>query len=218
MKNLLAVIALVAMTGCATKAPSMLNVQGGEQSEKLVVPDLRPAVEKQGEMFSLLITSDAYGIRRLDEAATTPSAVRLLQHRTFEVLGSQAGMSSLKVRHLVVYQNAQSTLRRGALGAGLGGVIGAVAAGATAGEYSGVKNSLADEKSFEAQASSEFKRALYTEAENPSRGSVYVVFIETELNGKHVFTRTLAPVKQDKGQDALAMALESSVKYHLAQY
>ena len=208
---------MVLLSGCATQVVP-LNLQGVERSEQVRVQDLRPPVEKQGEIFSLMITNDAYGLYRVAEAATAPPAIRLLQHRAYEGLAAKADPLQLKVHHLVVYRNMQSELRRGAIGAGLGGVIGAVIAGNTVTDPSGAVSSLADAKAFESLGATEFKRALYTEAENPGRGSVHIVYIETEMNGKRVFTRTMIPVKVKEGENSLIVALESAVKFNLAQY
>ena len=195
-----------------------MNVTGIERSDAVQVKDLRPEVEKQSELVSMLATSDAYATYRIADSAIAPPAIRLLQHRAFEKFGTSAGPLDVKVQHLVVYRNLQAELRRGALGAALGGVIGAVVAGQVTTDPSGIVTSLVDTKVFESLAATEYKRALYTEQENPGRGSVHIVYIETEINGKRVFTRTITPMKTKDAVNPLTSALEASIKFHLSQY
>ena len=216
MKKLL-LAALVLLSGCATQVVS-LNVPEIERSAQVRVQDLRPPIEKQGEIFSLLITNDAYAIYRIAEDTTTPAAIRLLQHRAHETLGARSVPLEIKVHHLVVYRNMQAEFRRSAIGAGVGGIIGALIAGETVKDPSGIVSSLADEKAFSALGETEFKRALYNEQENPGRGSVHIAYLESEINGKRVFTRTLAPMKAKEGENPLTNVLEASIKFHLAQY
>lgn len=161
-----------------------------------------------------MITSDAYAIYRVAESASAPPALRLLQHRAYEMRTGSAPLE-LKVHHLVVYRNLQSELRRGAIGAGIGGIIGALVAGQSVTDPSGAVSSLADPGVFNSLSATEYKRALYTEQENPGRGSVHIVYIETEISGKRVFTRTMAPMRVKDGENPLAIALEAAVRFHL---
>jgi hypothetical protein len=218
LKKLLLVLAAVVLSGCAAQVAN-LNVVGAERSEQVRVQDLRPPIEKEGEIFSISITNEAYATYRVAESTTSPSAVRLLQHRAFEALQKPgAAPLDIKVHHLVVYRNMQAELRRSSIGVALGGVIGAVIAGNMVVDASGAAHSLVDGNAFDALASTEFKRAMYTVAENPGKGSVHIVYIDTEINGKRVFTRTLVPMKVPEGQTPMGVALESAVKYQLAQY
>jgi hypothetical protein len=210
--------ALILLSGCATQQVVPLNVHGIERSEQVRLQDLRPPSEKQGEIFSLLLTSDAYAIYRIAEDASAPPAIRFLQHRAFEALGTRMKPLEIKIHHLVVYRNMQSEFRRGAIGVGLGGVLGGVIGANTVTDPSGIVNSLADPNAFNALQEAEFKRALYSSEENPGRGSVHIVYLESEINGKRVFTRTLAPTKVKEGENALFNVLEAATKYHLAQY
>lgn len=218
MKKLLLVLAAALLSGCAAQVAN-LNVSGVERSEQVRVQDLRPPIEKEGEIFSVNIASEQYALYRVAESVTAPSAVRLLQHRAFETLQKPgAAPVDLKVHHLVVYRNMQAELRRSSIGVALGGVIGAVVAGNMVVDASGAAHSLVDGKAFEALAPTEFRRAMYTEAENPGKGSVHIVYIDTEINGKRVFTRTLVPVKVPEGQTPMGVALESAIKYQLSRY
>jgi hypothetical protein len=213
MKKLLWAV-VVGLSGCAGGV-AILNVTGIETSEQARIQDVRPAVEKQGENFSLLITSDAYAIARVAEGITTPTPIRLFQHRAHEAL---PGQPPVKVLHLVVYRNSQSELRRSSIGAGLGGIIGALVAGQSVTSISGAMSSLADRAAFDSVGTDEYKRAVYTDAENLGRGSVLVVYVDTEIGGKRVFSRTLAPLLAKEGESAYLNALEASFKYHLDQY
>lgn len=212
---LLVVVAL--LSGCAAQVVTV-NIPEIERSVPAQITDLRPEKEKQSEIFSLLVTSDAYAIYRIPDSAIVPQATRLFQHRAFEKLGADNGPLDIKVHHFVVYRNLQSELRRGALGAALGGAIGAVLAGQVKTEPSGIVTTLVDAKAFEMPDDAEFKRALYTEQENPGRGSVHVIYIETEIRGKRAFTRTIVPIKSNTEESPLVSALDAATGFHLTQY
>lgn len=212
-KMLLAMVVLVA--GCATQVTTM-NVPGIERSDSVRVKDLRPETEKQGEIFSLSVSNDAYAIYRIADGAITPSAIRLLQHRAYEKFGT--GSSEIKIHHFVIYRNRQAELKRGALFAAFGGALGAALATQVTTEPTGISPSLVDGSAFDALATTEYKRALYTEQENPGRGSVYIVYIETEIQGRKIFTRTLVPMNIKDQDDSLNIALEESIKFHLSRY
>lgn len=217
MKKYLIAVAVL-LSGCAAQVANV-NVPGIERSVPVRISDLRPEKEKQSEIFSLLVTSDAYGTYRVPDTAVAPPATRLFQHRAFEKLGDGAAPLDIKIHHFVVYRNLQSELRRGALGAAFGGAIGAVVAGQIKAEPSGVVTSSVDAKAFNALAATEFKRALYTEQENPGRGSVHIVYIETEIQGRRAFTRTIVPIKSgDAEKSPLVSALDTSMAFHLTQY
>lgn len=64
-------------------------------------------------------------------------------------------------------------------------------------------------------ATSEYQRASYSEQENPRRANVIVVYIETEIHGRHVFTRTVAPQEVRDGS-SLTSAVERAIKDHVA--
>jgi hypothetical protein len=216
MKKLFAVLA-IALSGCAAQVTT-IDVQGLDRSDRLAAKDLRPASEKDGEIFSLMITSDAYGLYRVADSVVSPAPVRLLQHRAYERFSSAGPAPDLKVHHLVVYRNLQSEFRKAAIASGIGGAIGAAIVAGTVKDASGALSSPVDTGQFNGLAPAEYKRALYTEAENPDRASVHIIYIETEANGKRVFTRTLAPLRTKDGKLAVGEALESAFKYHVSQY
>jgi hypothetical protein len=211
---LLALVLLV--TGCATSV-TKLDLPGIERSASVKVQDLRPETEKKSEIFSMLITSEAYATYRVSDAALDPSAIRLLQHRAYEKYADSGTPLSIKVHHLVVYRNLQSQLRKSAIGAGLGGVIGAMIAESTVQNLDGTSNALIDNpKSFDLLADTEYKRAFYTDSENPKHASVLIVYMDIEMQGKRTFTRTVAPIVPNAG-DPLQSAVEAAIRYQLSQ-
>ncbi|ARN20187.1 hypothetical protein [Piscinibacter gummiphilus] len=207
----------ILLGGCASQAPTV-DVSGLERSSVLRVEDLRPETERRSETFSYSISSDAYAIYRLEDGATNPSALRLLQHRAFEQSGGKPDVGALKVRHLVVYRNLQAEFRRTAVAGALGGTVGAVLVGPPMKGPDGTATSAVDRAGFEALGATEYKRGIYSAEENPDRGSVHVVYIETEIGGKRVFTRTVGPVKGKDGNNALSDVVDASIKAHLSQY
>lgn len=216
MKRIL-ILAAIALGGCAAPV-TKLHIAGLDRSDKVPVSDLRPKIESEGESFSGNIFSDAYALYRIADSAVFPPAVRLLSHRAFERFGGLADATELKVRHFVVYRNLQAELRRVAIGSGIGGVLGAVAVGPAVTASNGTSKIVNDLAAPLSVGMDEYKRALYTEAENPGKGSVYIVYIETELKSKRVFTRTVAPVKSKEGEMPLGMAVEAAIAFHLGQY
>src|SRR5262245_55497767 len=177
MKKLLVVLSVL-IYGCA--APASLTIPGIERSESVAAKDLRPETEKQDATFSYVLTSDAYAIYRLGDASLSPSATRLLRHRAFEKFGSGGEALNLTIHHLVVYRNLQAQFRQTALGPGL---IPALIVGTETREPSGIASTLVNRQAFDSP-DREHARAYYTGAENPGRGGVYVVYIDSEMRGK----------------------------------
>jgi hypothetical protein len=200
---------LVMLAGCAT-----MTVPGIERSESVQVKDLRPKTEKESESFSINVFNDAYATYRVADSAITPPAIRLLQHRAYEKFGASNAPLEIKIHHLVVYRNFQAELRRG----GISAIPGVLVYGQVTTAPAGIASSLVDGKTFESLAATEYKRSLYSEQENPGRGSVLVVYVETEIQGNRIFTRTLAPAKEKNGVNPLIAAIEASIKFNLAQY
>ena len=202
--------------------PPRLNIPGIERSEAIQVTDVRPAAEKQGKAFSRLVTSDAFGTYRVPDSMIAPSPIRLLQHRAYERFGSNGAPLDIAVQHLVVYRNQQAAFRRGAGGMAVGGAIGAtigvaLARQVPANSYGGV-TSLVDPKVFDSLAATEHERALYAKDEIAGRAGAHLVYIDTVINGKRVFTRTTTPLKTKDGVNPLTAAVEGSITFHLSQY
>lgn len=212
MKHVLLLPLLLSLGACAPVV-TKFDMAGTDGSVSVPVTDLRPTIEKQSEIFSLMITSSEYGLYRKGDATLDPPLTQVFRRRAFEKLGADA-MKDVTIHHMVVYLNLQSELRRGAIGAGFGGVIGSLIAtsGMTGANLS---QSLADRAAFDRE---EYQRALYTAAENPKKSSVFVVYIDAEIGGRRVFTRTLAPTTGPEGRVPYVLAVDSAIEYYLQQY
>jgi hypothetical protein len=218
MKKLL--IALLAVT-CAACAPvvTKVNIPDIGKSDAVQLTDMRPPSEKEHEIFSLLVTSKEYGIWRVGDVQLAPPPLKLLQYEFAKQPNAGNATPKVVVRHFVVYANMQSQLRRGAVGAGIGGVIGGLIGNAIANHGENALTSNVDEQAFDAMATEEYKRGLFTAAEDPNKASVFIVYIDTEINGVRVFTRTIAPAIAKKGgQPPLADAVELAIRNQLAKY
>jgi hypothetical protein len=176
---------------------------------------MRPASEKDRKIFSLMITSKQYGIWRVGDAQLSPSPMRLLQHGIYEKFASSGSSPAAVIYHLVIYQNTQSQLRHGAVGAAVGGVIGGMIGTAIANHGENAQTTLVDEAAFNSTLADEYKRGLYTKEEDPEKASVYIIYIDTMIGGKRIFTRTIAPVKPKGDQNALFAAIDLAIKTSL---
>jgi hypothetical protein len=207
---------LLALSGC-TLPVTRLNVSDISRSESTKVMDLRPSSEKQFENFSLVVTSDAYGTYRIPDTSMQPSAARLLQHRAFEKFGAGAGQE-IKLYHLVAYSNLQAGLRQTAAAAAIGGALGVVVGGTPPKSMSATQSKVIDGATFVTLPGEEYKRAISSAQENPGRGAVHIIYIETEVGGRRVFSRTIGPFAATEGVNPPATFLEAAVEFHLAQY
>ena len=215
---LVAALGALGLSACGTN-PSRLDVPGIAQSDP-AVQDLRPASEKEAETFSFLIISEDYAIYRLAENRTEPTGVRLLAHRARQVLPQADRSAPIKIHHLVIYNNIQATLRRGAIFAGTGAIGSAIARAATpstslVGE--GVATTVIDPAFFEQTAQAEAQRGRYTEAENPQKLPTMTIYVDAEIGGRRFATRTLV---LDDGKDGTSLAgwLDRSITNHLALF
>lgn len=215
-KLLQAVFLLLTLSGCALPV-TKINVSDISRSESTNVLDLRPSNEKQFENFSLVVTSDAYGTYRIPDTSIQPSPARLLQHRAFEKFGNGTG-HEIKLYHLVAYSNLQAGLRHTAATAAIGGAFGAAVSGTPPKSMPAMRSKVIDGAAFASQSGEEYKRALSSVEENPGRGAVHIIYIETEINGKRVFSRTTGPFAATEGINPPATFLEAAVRFHLAQY
>lgn len=216
------------------------NIPGIEKSSHVVIEDLRPASELKDELFSSFVFSEAYGIGRFAERDANPTGVRLLAHRANEVF-PDLNKSAIKVHHFVSYINAAAAYRRIAAGAALGSMTaqgGNFAIGAQAGsnaasarlsDKSDTANAAAkagevfttqiDSAIFQTTADKEHQRAFYTAAENPSKATALrVVYIETEIMGKRIATRSIIPPLANKPKITHAEVLDLCIANHLAFY
>ena len=210
MKSLFLLLILLNVVGCAQPTIKM-DVPEIEKSQSITIKDLRPENEKQSELFSYSISNDAYGIYRKGDETLSPPMVQVFRHRAYEKFGSDKLISEIVVHHMVVYYNGKSAMRSGAL-------FGAIGAAISATDDVAIYKSKIDLNDFESVAKEEYKLALYSEKENPEGASVFVIYIDAELNGKRVFVRVMSPSKAPGGEDPYALAVNAAIKYFLEQY
>ena len=213
MKKILLILPLLV---CACAQVSKVELPGPDTSTLVAVKDLRPPSEETREGFSFLITSAGYGIFREGDKTLSPPMTQIFRRLVYERLGRGSSVD-ISIYHMVVYSNVKSAFRQSAAGAALG-VVGAVVAGAGArGANANLSQSLVDRSAFEAAGHEEYERAFYTDAENPEHASIYVIYIDAEVNGKRVFVRTIAPLKDQEGQSGYSLAVMSAIQYYLSQ-
>ena len=218
MKFLVLTILAVLTVGCAAPT-AMVNIPNIEKSALLEISDARPEEEKENEMFSFSITSDAYGVYRRGDELINPNPLRIFQHRIHERFLQNETPIKIKVNHFVVYMNLQSELRKGVAGGLLGGVVGAAIASGT--QKYGIDGlaSLVTQEGFMA-IKDEYQRALYTEEENPEKVSVYVVYLDAEIDEKRVFIKVITPTTLPEGnkRHPHVAAVETAISYFLDQH
>lgn len=218
MKKLLVLLFPLVLAACATAPAPRIDVPELARSQDVTVHDARPAIERTRAIFSLLITSERYGTFRMAEVKTEPTPLRLFQHRAFERLGDK-GPLDITVNHLVVYMNQQGRLRTDALASTLGALGGLIGEAVVSGREVSGSSTLVDAAAFEAmKGDDEFKRALFTKAENPENAPVLIVYVDATINGKRVTTKTVSPAKQPEGKVPYVVALESASTFFLSQY
>jgi len=135
----------------------------------------------------------------------------------FERLKETEKDLKISVYHMVAYLNVKSLLRRQAIGAGMGGFIGAVVASSAAASTVNISQSLVDQGQFERDSRAEARHAFYSEEENPGDAPVFVIYIDAAVNDKRVFVRTMAPSTASDGQP-FVLAVKGAIQYWLDQY
>jgi hypothetical protein len=216
IQRLILCFALASLVGCAT-GPVSLPVENLAASARTPVEDLRPKNEGTREYFSLLVTNEKYGYFRLAQDLTDPTGPRLFSHRLQEKYGA-GPVPSTKLRHFAVYLNNRTELKSAALGIALGGVIGAAVASGTVKREGETVHTLVDAASYATlSGENEYKRAFYTDAELKAGTSAFVIFIESESQGRRRFTRTVSPTgpTQADQKNPLHRALEAAIHFHL---
>ena len=217
MKQYIVVLWMLACTGCAPVV-TKVNLPDIAKSNSLSVSDMRPASEKERKMFSLLVSNDKYGIVRTGDARLSPSPLRLLQYQAFDKFNASGHLPKVGVYHFVVYQNTKAQLLAETTGAVAGGLIGALIAQSITDHDVPASTRFFDEETFDTQSSDEYQLGLFTKSENPKKGAVYIIYIDTDVDGKKVFTRTIAPIHKHGDQDPLASAVQLAIKNHLDHY
>lgn len=206
------------LTGCATTIDK-IDVPGIESSTASTIKDARPDSEKEREILSYIISSDAYGINREGEARLDPSPMRLFQHRVYEKLGAKSATTPVTVHHLVIYRNQAAILKRGVFG-GLAGPIGALIATAT--DNNTVLDGstrLVDRNAFEALSKNEHQRAYYAAAENPNNAPAVIIYIDADIGGKRTLTRTFRAYDPSNSEVGRAgQVLDKAIKDFLSLY
>lgn len=209
MKRLLVVLLPLVLAACASAPPLHVDVPDIARSASTPVRDERPASETKREAFSLLITSDAYGIFRNGEMRLDPAPLRLLQHRAFERVGAN---SNVVVHHFVTYQNLQAQLRGTVLGAVLLGPVGAIVGSHVTEHGVDLHVNAVDPAAFEALAGdNEWKRGVVSAAENPKKGATYVTYLDAEFQGRRAAVRVVAPVAVE-GRNGYGDAVDATIQ------
>lgn len=216
MIGLLLVITFLNLTGCAV--PVKYEVPNLNQSAQFVVKDLRPEVERETKLFSFLITSKAYGVRRIGDGAEGLTPVRLMQHRVHEMLKPNSFGTEVKVHHFVSYINFRASAKRGALGAAIGGMFGTLLVSST---QSGLPLppgiSYVDPEVFASSIEEEYVRGHYTEEENPNKSDVIVVFLDAEMNGQRTFLRRISRMDPNEKANHFMEAVDATIQAFLLE-
>jgi hypothetical protein len=214
MNRLLAFLLSLTLAACASVPPVHVDLPDMAHSESVQLRDARPPTESKQEIMSLLITSDAYGVIRNGDIHSEPPPLRVIQHRVFEHMGPQAHVT---VHHFVSYRNLQSQLRAGALGSILG-PIGAAIGSASYNGTTALSATLVDRAQFDAMTGDdEWKRGLYSAGEDPNKVSVFVTFLDLEVDGRRAFVRVVSPVQADDGKNSFLIATEATIQEALKQ-
>jgi hypothetical protein len=214
----LCLMVVCALAGCSSMPPPP-EYQGLEKSDKIAIQDLRPSTEKEKEIFSLLVTSSAYGIYRVADEATKPTGPRLLAHRAYEAFPELSDQPSITVEHFVTYANLQSRLRTSSLVAGLAGPIGVALMSQKELPAGDVLTTRIDSAVLDKTAGDEeYTRAFFTEQENPEKSPVNLIYIDTQMLGQRVASRCLVPPIANKPTLYLVEAMDMCIANHLALY
>ena len=216
------IVASLFLAACAhgPVAPVPFDLPAEAQSLSIPIEDLRPENEreKQDKLFSLLVTSRQYGIHRIGDGTVSPSMPEVFRWMVFDRLKETEKDLKISVYHMVAYLNRKSKMRRQAIGAGLGGAIGAVIASRTVTSTVNISQSLVDREQFARDSRAEARHAFYREEENPGDAPVFVIYIDAAVNDKRVFVRTMAPLTAPDGQYPFVLALKGAIQYWLDQY
>ena len=165
-----------------------------------------------------MLTSDAYAIYRNGENIIDPTPLRLFQHRAYEKFSATKLPTDIKIYHLVSYMNAQSELKKVAVGS-IFGPAGALIASSTQKNNVDPSISVVNPDAFNALAADkEYQRALYTQLENPNKATVFVIYIDAEINGKRVFIRKTSPRVQNGAANPYVDAVDSTIKAFFSYY
>jgi hypothetical protein len=215
MKRLIVGLLALACAGCVP--PAKVDMPDAAKSASLPVSDMRPASEKDKKIFSLLLTSKEYGVIRTGDTGLSPSPVTVLQYDAFHKLGGAD--HKVTVYHFVIYINAKAHLRAQAVFAGIGGIIGGMISNSVYNHSTSPETQLVNQSTFDnVSGDNEYERAYYTRDEDPSNSPVYIIYLDTDIDGKRLFTRTVTPMRQQGKENSLAAGVELAITNHLNDY
>lgn len=215
MKRLIVGLLALTCAGCVPVAKVDVPSDAAKATS-LQVSDARPTDEKDKKFFSLLITSKQYGIIRNGDTNISPSPVDVLKDDAFQKWGAD---HKITVYHFVIYINAKSHLRTMTAFGVIGGVAGALVGNALAPKGSSPQTHVIDANTFNTlSGAQEYQRAFYTHDEDPNDTPAFIVFLDTDIDGKRIFTRTVSPFQHMGDSSALAAAVGLAVKDHLSDY
>lgn len=121
----LAALALsVFVTGCATSMQYNYQYTPTNQALGFDVKDERAQEEKEGEIMSLVITSDQYGIYRLGDDQVIPDRVKYVSELFAAKAADKFSGKTVSIKKFEIFNNQQSALRGNALAGSMGGIIG----------------------------------------------------------------------------------------------
>jgi len=205
----------LSLAACATPPTVHVDVTDMSRSDGVQLRDVRPPDESKSQIMSLLITADAYGVIRDGDIHTEPSMLRLVQHRVSERVGPQAHVT---VHHFVSYRNLQSQLRSSVLAGTFFGPIGSLIASSQYNDTIALSATLVNRNEFDGlTGDNEWKRALYSPAENPGKAAVFVTYLDLEVDDKRAFVRVVSPVKAEGDQNSFLLATEATIQEALKQ-
>ncbi|TDU23304.1 hypothetical protein DFR24_4828 [Panacagrimonas perspica] len=213
IKTISSLLILLLLTACSS-APKIQPAAEPPPVWTGPMRDYRPVTERESTIFSTLITRAGYGIYRTGEDKMSPTGMYLLRRKAQQKLGADGKKPlAITVHHLVVYVNAKTQLRKTTMGGVVAGAVGgAVVAQSMDKMTVNLSQSVIDSTKF-TYVENEYERAFYTEEENLNRATVYVIYIEADINGKRTFTKTMASAKEP-----FPVVIEASVDYFLSHY
>jgi len=220
---LLVVLGYFLLSGCASQQQPIpaMPVANLQESQSIVVEDLRPKTEAEAESYSVNKLSEAFGIFRVAGEYINPPAPRLLAHRAFEQLPELLGNPPIKLYHLVVYSNAKSYLRkRGWFDVIFSPIL--AEALFNPNSYKPLQASLSSfetDSFFRQTEEKEYSRAFFNEEENPEKAPVHLIYIDTEILGKRVASRCFIPMASNSGSPyQMTEKMDFCIQSHLALY
>lgn len=191
------------------------------------VKDLRPPTEKESKMFSLLVTSGAYGIERVGDGALDIAMPQAFGRFAYDKLGRNGQPMAISVYHMVVYMNNKAALRASALSMGVMAAVGGAVGGAIAGAVSTAPgqvrstegtHSWVDQARFDS-LDDEYERAFLTKDINGGKAFSFIIYMDADINGKRMFTKSVVPVQYDQDRKSnYNLAVTEAFQYWLTEF